>query len=411
MCEPVNCICKGLTQIPCVKIQNVTMLDILDYRDGCYRNVRLPLPPQLERLSIQNIGINDNTTLLNVTIPDAPDKVVKACFQPNNKLTYLDLSTAGVNGMVQFASNLSLSGLRNLKFCNLQGHGMLLTPHHRFFSDTPMLKVLLLGGNRVDLNFWEDLDFLHTPSLESLDLERCAMHTIPEESFSGLQNLRYLNLSDNGIGTINIVLSRHLRMLDLSKNRIGSLSRVMTDNLDNIADVTLDLSQNPLRCFCDELRFVKWLKSTKVGFKNKHSTFCTHPRLSQVHPWEVDTEELYLICINFTAIISAISTALGVTAMIGAIAVLYKRRWRIRFWIHVAKESWRRKYSPGSNGYQRLRNFKYDAFVAYSSHGEERAWVHMTLREKLEDEHGLKLCMYHRDFMVGRDLADTMKSR
>ncbi len=32
----------------------------------------------------------------------------------------------------------------------------------------------------------------------------------------------------------------------------------------------------------------------------------------------------------------------------------------------------------------------------------------MTLREKLEDEHGLKLCMYHRDFMVGRDLAETI---
>ncbi len=30
------------------------------------------------------------------------------------------------------------------------------------------------------------------------------------------------------------------------------------------------------------------------------------------------------------------------------------------------------------------------------------------LREKLEGEHGLKLCMYHRDFKVGRDLADTI---
>ncbi len=191
----------------------------------------------------------------------------------------------------------------------------------------------------------------------------------------------------------------------------SNLPQVMLDRLDNIAEdhnVTLDLSQNPLRCFCDELKFVNWLKSTKVRFKNKHLTFCTHPTLSRVNPWNVNTEELHLICINSNAIISAISSAVGATALIGVIAVLYKCRWRIRFWMHTARESWRRKHNPENMGYERHQDFKYNAFVAYSSHGEERAWVHMTLREKLEDEHGLRLCMYHRDVMVGRDLADTI---
>ena len=288
---------------------------------------------------------------------------------------------------------------------------MLITPHIRFFSDVPMLKILLLGNNRVELQFWEDLDFLHISRLESLDLEHCALNIIPENSFSGLDNLRYLNLSDNGIKKINITLGRHLRMLDLSRNEITSLPQVMTKYLDGMTVkhiVTLDLSQNPLRCFCDELKFVNWLKFTKVRFENKRSTFCTHPTLSRVNPWNVNTDELHLICINFNAIISAISSALGATGLIATILVIYKRRWRIRFWIHTARESWRRKHYPETIGYQRLQVFKYDAFVAYSSHGEERAWVHMTLREKLEDEHGLKLCMYHRDFMVGRDLADTI---
>ncbi len=114
------------------------------------------------------------------------------------------------------------------------------------------------------------------------------------------------------------------------------------------------------------------------------------------------------MCINRNAIISAISSALGAAALVGVIAVLYKLRWRIRFWMHTAKESWRRKHNPENIGFEQIPNFKYDAFVAYSSHGKERALVHMTLGEKLEDEYGLKLCMYHRDFMVGRDLADTI---
>ncbi len=239
-----------------------------------------------------------------------------------------------------------------------------------------MLKILLLGNNRVELQFWEDLDFLHISRLESLDLEHCALNIIPENSFSGLDNLRYLNLSDNGIKKINITLGRHLRMLDLSRNEITSLPQVMTKYLDGMTVkhiVTLDLSQNPLRCFCDELKFVNWLKFTKVRFENKRSTFCTHPTLSRVNPWNVNTDELHLICINFNAIISAISSgALGATGLIATILVIYKRRWRIRFWIHTARESWRRKHYPETIGYQHLKVFKYDAFVAYSSHGEER---------------------------------------
>ncbi len=90
ICELANCICKGLIQIPCGKIKNVTISDIRDYSDGCYQNIRIPLPPQLERLSIRNFGIQDNTTLSNAFIPDAPSNVVKACLHPGNKLKYLE---------------------------------------------------------------------------------------------------------------------------------------------------------------------------------------------------------------------------------------------------------------------------------------------------------------------------------
>ncbi len=104
---------------------------------------------------------------------------------------------------------------------------------------------------------------------------------------------------------------------------------------------------------------------------------------------------------------SSIFSSLGVGLIIGVGLFIYKRRWRLRYWMHVPKEALRRKHA--NETYQRMENdFVYDAFVAYSSHGEERPWVHTTLREKLEDEHGLKLCMYHRDFKVGRDLADTI---
>ncbi len=128
--------------------------------------------------------------------------------------------------------------------------------------------------------------------------------------------------------------------------------------------------------------------------------------MSRVHPWDVDGAKLRLICINFDAIISSLGSAVGATALIGFAVALYKKRWRIRFWIH-ATQNWWRNQRLEVQGYERL-NFKYDAFIAYSSHGEERTWVHTTLREKLEGEFGLRLCFYYRDFKLGVDLADAI---
>ena len=73
-----------------------------------------------------------------------------------------------------------------------------------------------------------------------------------------------------------------------------------------------------------------------------------------------------------------------------------------------AKGSWGQRHDPGKDTPLLSQNYIYDVFVAYSSHGEERSWVHTELRKKLENEHGLKLCMSYRDIKVGRDLADTI---
>ncbi len=122
---------------------------------------------------------------------------------------------------------------------------------------------------------------------------------------------------------------------------------------------------------------------------------------------DVDLVQFHRMCIHFDTIISSVSSSLGVALAVGVCYLIYKRRWRFRYWMHVANEAIRRRHAR--NPYNNLANdFIYDAFVAYSSHGEERPWVHTTLREELEGEHGLKLCMYHRDFKVGRDLADTI---
>ncbi len=140
----------------------------------------------------------------------------------------------------------------------------------------------------------------------------------------------------------------------------------------------------------------------------KDATKCSHPTLQFVSPWKVDVNALYRECIHFDAIASSAVSAAGMALVVTVISLLYKRRWRIRYRIHAAKENWRRRREQGEGTPLLGQKYTYDAFVAYCSSGEERCWVHTTLREKLENEHGLKLCMYHRDFKVGRDLAETI---
>ncbi len=411
-CAAVNCICDGELHVPCDRIPNITISEVLDFTDGCYDNTRFPFAPQLERLSLLNLlGLDTaNNTIYKMHFDDLRGDVVKICFSPKTNLKYFDVSfQIPKPGILELAFNFSLTGFQKLEYLNAQRNALLYTPNIRAFADMPSLKTLLLGGNKVNLTPWESLDFLHLPGLETLDLESCELKHVPQQSFSMLENLRVLNLSDNGITQFDANLTHNLRALILSRNNLGSLPQMMTDYLDTVAEthnISLDLSSNPLLCFCEEQKFVHWLKFTRVKFENKETTFCAHPTVSQIHPWDVDTTKLHLICINFDAIISSLGSAIGASALIAAVAVLYRKRWRIRFWIHATRNWWRNE-RPECQGYQRV-NFTYDAFVAYSSHGEERTWVHTTLREKLEGEFGFRLCFYYRDFKLGVDLADAI---
>ncbi len=398
LCSFVNCICKGLTILPCPSYgKEIHMKDLIIPPEGDQpMGICIPPPPSLETFVYRNYPSVVITQEINF------------CFNPSNWsniLKYVDVSSNDLK--FQLSPTFSITGLRKLSFFNFQGNGIVFSNRTKMFADMPSLEVLLLANNNISIISHRDIDFLQ---LTVLDLENCGIHGMPGNSLQLLRKLQMLNLSRNTLTEfdINITNLTHLKLLNLSNNDISTLGKDLRRQLDAL-HTTLDISGNPLTCYCNNIDFVQWLKTTRfTRFVRKNATKCSHPTLPVVSPWDVDVNALYRECIHFDAIMSSVGSALGMTLVITAILVLYKRRWRIRYWLYATKESWRQRRDQGERTPLLTKDYTYDAFVAYSSHGAERAWVHTTLREKLENEHGLKLCMYHRDFKVGRDLAETI---
>ncbi len=401
LCTLGNCLCADFLNFTCELFQNISLSEFISPKEECLWGVSFPLPPSLEIIVVTNIFIDAIRGEL----------VLPVCFNPSNGLKYLDLSNNELKDTI--VKPFGLRGLHQLRYFSLQHSGITVTEEMTFFTDTPELNILLLGGNPIFLSGGQKNDFLRLPNLQSLDMEACGLEGIPYNTFTLLRTLEHLNLSRNNLVAFNVNLTglSSLRLLNLSGNDIRYLGFEVTSTLNLLAavhNITLDLSLNPLECNCATTEFLTWLHSTRVFLARKELIRCSHPTSStSISPWSVDPAALHKMCINFDIILTSVLCSFGICSAIAIALLMYKKRWKIRYWIHAARESWRQSHDPDARP-NTLTGYTYDAFVAYSTNGEERSWVHTTLREKLEGEHGLKLCIYYRDFKLGRDLADTI---
>ncbi|KAK3093784.1 hypothetical protein FSP39_020177 [Pinctada imbricata] len=166
---------------------------------------------------------------------------------------------------------------------------------------------------------------------------------------------------------------------------------------------SVDLSGNPYTCNCDLLWFRNKLKSSSSLFHQYPGDYiCTSPnelRGLEVSKFNVTDED----CRTESVLLITLSSSGSVCVIACLIAIcLYKVRWHIRYLVYILRY---RKSDPiKSNGYE--VNYKYDAFISYAA--EDGDFVHKILLNKLEKEHGYKLCIHARDFEVGRIIADNI---
>ncbi|XP_052081445.1 toll-like receptor 4 [Mytilus californianus] len=297
----------------------------------------------------------------------------------------------------------------NLKFLDLSGNKCSsLTPY--FLNSLPSLETLLLNDNLLGLagtlqNQKAFFVFGSLTNLLYLDLSSNKLSLLSKNIFWNLQKIKLISLKDNLLTDfdINIKHMPDLTFLDLSENQIIYLSN---DAIDGISQRTsrnlkIDLSKNPFMCSCNSLKFLKWLQKNQHVFKGFSKYQCSN---ATNYETLIDAViSLDKICSSYIVLIIAILLLIIAFLVCFIIAIIYKNRWKIKYWYYIAKRNY------FQHDYLRLedrQNYKFDAFLSYAD--EERIFATGELTTKLEENENFRLCIHERDFIPGCDIADNI---
>lgn len=179
------------------------------------------------------------------------------------ELRFCPLPENGITGV------LRRFGVRNLEGLSVEyGTFDNFTLPSDKFNDLLSVKKLRLRGN--DLKYIEIGFFLRFLQLESLELDRNNL-LLDDDTFRGLDKLKFLSLSDNKLTNISRGLFDliSLEKLELWKNELTRIEQSTFERLTNLT--TLELSYNKLNFIHDEA-FRNLRKLANVSLKSNEIT-------------------------------------------------------------------------------------------------------------------------------------------
>ena len=363
----------------------------------CAYNIPIAIPPQLKSISLQNLGTFHpfNTKILT------SDTNVTLCIHPNNNLEVIDVPNINIASWQVVSGFYHLSGLRKLKYLNIQGHKLPLLLSQAVLHDTDSLVELHIGGSKISEN-----DVLPASQLQNLiqlsvlNLSNANLYGIEANAFLNHQHLCVLDLSYNHFNSSSLTsvdLSQtSMKSLNLSHNHLTSIPASMRHQLDKMRGLELYLSGNTFICNCENLEFLQWIQqsSSSITFHYAGDHVCADSPGNTIHNIAIDS--LYCDWYWKQPVI-AVGSSFALSLFFAMVFGTYKKRWFISNLIFRFQERFCMA-SENSAG-----PFKYDAFIVYSSMDEGRLWVHYKLVDKLEKDYGFRLCVEQRDFPGGID--------
>lgn len=366
-----------------------------DFLSEPQRNVTIYLPPKLKVLYF-----HDN--LYKMTIQDFTFKTVSP-----TRLTHLYLHNS-----IIYELNGPILGLNSVKYIDLSNNFCNYISD-QFFDGIQNVSHLDLSNNALGEVLGNDHHgqiFRNLANLTVLKLARNRITQLPSAIFRNLDKLEILNLSYNSLSEFSVPLEnmRRLKQLDLSNNQLSFLNaktRNTIDSLSKTQKLFVNLRHNKLMCNCENLEFLQWMQFSKNAiFFDLDNFICTYEKtrfkFSDIDQLLQDMEKqcgsyIITIVIMTSLIIVFITTTFW--------RILYRYRWKLRYMYYVAREKYRDNVQRPEN--TDSSSFHFDAFMSYAE--KDRRFV-IELVKRLEEDHNLKLCIHHRDFMPGTGVADNI---
>ncbi|XP_046581667.1 toll-like receptor 4 [Haliotis rubra] len=312
------------------------------------------------------------------------------------------------NGL--YALQYNIYGLENLTEIDVSGNyftnvnpGIL-----KYFTSLTTLKMSQMGF-RNDFLLKEGREmFLPLGALKTIVLSRNDLAVMDSQIFAWNQ-LTVIDLSLNRFESIpfDITTTPSLQRLDLSYNSLPVLSASQRSLLDALAttnNLTLNLNNNLLSCGCKNLDFVKWLFQTDVNVESIDTYTCVSDDGVITSPSSIyhHYDETWRRCLGPIWLSISISAFALIILFMILIYLIYQKKTLVLNIIHRLFGLVNVSKSP------KRTDFPNDAYIGYSD--VDYQYVCHTVREHLEDRHGVKLFLKDRDTIPGGQIADDIIS-
>ncbi|XP_069120259.1 toll-like receptor 4 [Argopecten irradians] len=282
-----------------------------------------------------------------------------------------------------------------------------------FFNHTHKLQTLLISHNYLGFMLFEDRDgqtFQHLANLETIDLSYNRISDLGSMILKNQTNMVTLNLSSNLLRQFNVKLGhmQNLKYLDLSDNQLPYLNPTTRSEISDLftrTNLSIDLSKNPFQCSCEKKDFLGWIMENKGSFLKFEKYQCSLSNGTVMSFCNLSSTlvELERKCASYVVLILGVVSAIVLALSVTIGGLVYRYRWRLRYLYYMARNKFTLK--DHARGKDRLI-YTYDAFISHAE--EDSEFVLGDLLKNLEENSQLSVCLHQRDFIAGRNIAENI---
>ena len=303
--------------------------------------IDIKLPSCLRAVQVDHFGV---ILSQNQNIPPVSINIAS-----NNNFELLDLSNSIFTFDGLFINVLSITGLINLRSLKFR-HMNIKLFHMVTLNHANNLRDIDLSVNRFEKVTGEQMSRMFTKpiNIHSLNLSACDIAIINHDFLRQFPRLTLLDFSYNKLLNLSCnllwLISNDSLIMDFSFNQISTLSDCFVESIKQLAQyrqITLNMTNNPFRCDCDTLAFLKWFQSTKITIEKKNNITCIYRGVSVALLSTIDIADLEYQCTKFIQILYiSIGIILSITTMSLLLGViLFKYRWQIRWhWFRAKRK-------------------------------------------------------------------------